>query len=159
MSGREVIPFLKGFLSQWHPSNFELEGHHFVCAEQYMMFKKAALMDDQLMADKILAATEPADHKRLGQQVRGFKTDVWDQHKVNIVYDGNMAKFSQNAGLQRKLLATGDALLVEANPRDIIWGVGLSEDDPSIGNPSAWRGQNLLGEILMRVRSDLKPKE
>ena len=124
-----------------------------------MMFKKAQLMEDQLMANKILAATEPADHKRLGQQVTGFKTDVWEQHKIGIVYDGNMAKFSQNAGLQRKLLATGDALLVEANPRDIIWGVGLAESDPAIEDPSAWRGQNLLGEILMRVRSELMSKK
>jgi len=124
-----------------------------------MMFKKAALFEDQVMAEKIMAAPQPADHKRLGQQVRGFEPDVWDQHKIDIVYDGNIAKFSQNAGLRRKLLATGDALLVEANPKDIIWGVGLSETDPSIGDRSAWRGQNLLGEILMRVRSELMPKE
>ena len=155
VSDREIFPFLKGFLSQWHPSIFEVEGRQFNCAEQYMMFKKACLFEDDLMAGKIMAAANPADQKRLGQQVRNFQPDAWDQHKMEIVFDGNLAKFSQNAGLRKKLKATGDALLVEANPKDIIWGVGLAENDPEISDPKAWRGQNLLGEILMRVRSTL----
>ena len=70
--------------------------------------------------------------------------------------EGNLAKFSQNAGLHKKLLATGDAILAEANPRDIIWGVGLSENDPKIDAVNAWRGENLLGYILMDIRAKLR---
>jgi ribA/ribD-fused uncharacterized protein len=72
------------------------------------------------------------------------------------VYAGNWAKFIQNNGLRKKLLATKNSTLVEANPKDIIWGVGLSENDPNIANPNCWRGQNLLGEILMQVRTEIE---
>lgn len=155
MGPSEIYPFLKGFLSQWHPSVFELERRTFNCAEQYMMFMKARLFEDNIMAGKIMAARAPADHKRMGSQVRNFDQDVWDKTKVSIVYDGNLAKFSQNPGLKKKLLATKHARLVEANPKDFIWGAGLSESDPLIQVPDRWPGQNLLGDILMRVRQEL----
>lgn len=156
MTATAILPFLKGFLSQWSRSDFALEGAVFTCAEQYMMWRKARLFGDDLIAGKILAAREPHDHKRLGQAVRGFGQAMWDAEKVAIVTAGNRAKFGQNAGLARKLLATGDALLVEANPRDIIWGAGLAEDDPDIFDPSKWRGENLLGVVLMQVRAEMR---
>lgn len=121
-----------------------------------MMFEKARLFDDHVMGQKILDASHPSDHKRLGQHVRGFVQSDWDRHKIDIVYRGNLAKFSQNSGLRKKLLATTNDLLVEANPKDIIWGAGLSEGDPKISNPDQWQGENHLGEILMRVRDDLQ---
>lgn len=152
---REIRPFLKSFLSQWHPSNFVIDTTHYVCAEQYMMHQKARLFDDKMIAQKIITSTHPSDHKRLGQHVSGFSQARWDSNKIDIVYAGNHAKFSQNSGLKKKLLATGDDWLVEANAKDIIWGAGLAADDPRITNPDEWRGDNLLGDILMRVRSDL----
>ncbi len=156
MPPEDIRPFLKGFLSQWARSDFKLSGAAFTCAEQYMMWRKACLFGDELIAAKILAAREPHDHKRLGQAVRNFDQGVWDAHKFEIVLTGNRAKFGQNAGLGRKLLATGEAILVEANPRDSIWGAGLAEDDPDIFDPEKWRGENLLGHILMQVRQELR---
>jgi hypothetical protein len=46
-------------------------------------------------------------------------------------------------------------MLVEANPRDWIWGVGLSVTDPQVHEPSQWHGANLLGRILTLIRDDL----
>lgn len=156
MTALEIRPFLRGFLSQWSRSDFLLDGAGFTCAEQYMMWRKARLFGDDMIADKILAACEPHDHKRLGQAVRGFEQALWDAEKVSIVTAGNRAKFGQNAGLARKLLGTGGAVLVEANPRDVVWGAGLAEDDPDIFDPSKWRGENLLGQVLMQVRAELQ---
>ena len=45
--------------------------------------------------------------------------------------------------------------LVEASPMDRIWGIGLAEDDPRAWNKKSWKGQNLLGEVLTRVRDKL----
>jgi ribA/ribD-fused uncharacterized protein len=155
-TAQPILPFLKGFMSQWSRSDFALDGEFFVCAEQYMMWRKAHLFGDVEMAGKILIARDPHDHKRIGQAVRNFDQQLWDANKVDIVTAGTRAKFGQNAGIARKLLATGSATLVEANPKDFIWGVGLSEDDPDIQDPAKWRGQNLLGEILMQVRAELR---
>lgn len=74
---------------------------------------------------------------------------------MDIVHQGNLAKFGQNEGARRQLLGTAPAMLVEANPRDWVWGAGLSESDAGIGRPSEWRGTNLLGRILTLVRQEL----
>ena len=152
---RRFHPFIKGVFSQWHPTPFALDGCHFVTAEQWMMFAKARLFDDDERAKHIIATADPAEQERLGQQVPNFDQDVWDEAKVDIVFRGNRAKFEQNAGALRQLKSTGDAMLVEANPRDWIWGVGLSIDDPRVHRPDEWRGTTLLGRVLTRVRADL----
>lgn len=151
----EFHPFIKGVFSQWHPTPFTLEHIAFATAEQWMMFAKARLFGDLERAEQIVATPDPSEQKRLGQQVRDFDQGVWDAAKITIVYSGNRAKFEQNAGARRQLKATGRKMLVEANPRDWIWGVGLGIDDPRLHVPSEWRGTNLLGRILTKVRDDL----
>jgi ribA/ribD-fused uncharacterized protein len=148
-------PFLKGVFSQWHLTRFELEGRAFVTAEQWMMFAKADLFGDIEAAEAILATDDPGEQKRLGQQVRGFDTEAWSHWRVDIVYRGSRAKFGQNDGARRQLLATTPAMLVEANSRDWNWGCGLAEDDPALNEPSEWRGSNLLGRILTHLRAEL----
>ena len=145
-------PFLRGVFSQWHVTPFLVDGARFNTAEQWMMAGKAVLFGDAERAAAIMATDDPAEQKRLGQLVAGFDTATWDSHKVAIVFRGNVEKFSQNAGARRHLIATAGAMLVEANPRDWIWGCGLAEDDPGISTPTAWRGENLLGRILTLVR-------
>jgi ribA/ribD-fused uncharacterized protein len=57
--------------------------------------------------------------------------------------------------LRSLLLATAPTELVEASPYDRIWGVGLGERDPLILDKANWRGTNLLGVTLMKVRDTL----
>ena len=147
--------FWDGFLSQWQPCVFEVDGVTYNCAEQYMMHCKALLFGDTAMAQRILSAATPREQKLMGQRVQGFDSAVWEREREGIVFRGNLAKFSQNAGLRKKLLRTGEKTLVEASPHDIIWGIGLAADDPDALDPDKWRGQNLLGKTLMAVRDAL----
>jgi ribA/ribD-fused uncharacterized protein len=141
---------------QWTPSRFVVDGVTYGCAEQFMMAEKARLFGDEATRGKILAAGSPRQHKALGRTVAGFVQAVWDRECLEIVVRGNRAKFGQNPDLRDVLLATGDKLLVEASPLDRLWGVGLRADDPKIHDTSRWRGKNLLGEALMRVRAELR---
>jgi ribA/ribD-fused uncharacterized protein len=147
--------FFRGPFSQFHHSTFTVDGRDYVCAEQYMHAEKARLFGDVAMAERIMASDSPHEHKLMGGRVEGFEQESWDAHKVAIVTDGNRGKFGQNAGLRRRLLDTGDAILAEANPKDFIWGIGLAEDDPAALDPANWQGENLLGQILMAVRDEL----
>lgn len=150
-----VLLFMKGPFSQFHASRFSVEGREYVCAEQYMHAEKARLFGDDAMAARIMRSDSPHEHKMMGARVNGFDSETWDARKAAIVTAGNLAKFEQNAGLRRRLLDTGDAILAEANPKDFIWGIGLAIEDPAAQDPANWQGQNLLGKVLMQVRQTL----
>jgi ribA/ribD-fused uncharacterized protein len=139
--------------SQWHPSSCEINQILYPTAEHYMMAEKARVFGDEEVLEKILKANTPGEAKALGRQVRGFSDDVWNQVRIEIVERGNLAKFSQNAELGQYLRTTGEQILVEASPVDRIWGVGLAATDPLIHDPLQWKGLNLLGFALMKVRS------
>lgn len=147
--------FHRGPFSQWHPCTFVVEQQSFTHAEQYMMYAKALLFGDSATAEQILAAKSPREQKQLGRQVAGFDEKVWALFREGIVYTANYAKFSQNPELLKLLLHTRGTTLVEASPRDKIWGIGLSQDDPRASDRSQWRGLNLLGQTLTRVREAL----
>ena len=83
--------------------------------------------------------------KRRGRQVK-LRCD-WEKVKDGIMEEIVRAKFTQNPDLKEKLLATGDTLLIEGNRwNDRYWGVDLRS-----GN-----GENHLGQILMKIRKELK---
>lgn len=143
-----------GFLSQWYKSNFiDDDGTTYNCAEQYMMAQKALLFGDNEIFCKIMNETNPYNIKNLGKLVRNFNDETWNKNKFDIVYNGNLLKFSQNEELKQKLLDTENKILVEASPYDKIWGIGLSVSDKDFYNPILWKGENLLGKILMKVRN------
>ena len=146
-------------LSQWYPCSFVVDGTSYQTAERYMMSEKARLFGDAATLWKIMSAPGPRECKALGRTVAGFDPSVWDRHKCDIVLRGSLAKFSQNAELMEYLLGTGNAVLVEASPYDRIWGVGLAQDDPLIRDPRNWRGENLLGFVLMEARDTLRAEE
>lgn len=145
----------KSPFSQWYRCRFVVDGQAYNCAEQYMMHGKAVLFGDDEMARKILEADHPRTQKALGRKVKNFDAAVWEREHLRIVKDGNRAKFTQNADLLEKLLATKGTTLVEASPYDRIWGIGLGADNPRAKDPAQWRGKNLLGQILTELRDEL----
>jgi hypothetical protein len=144
-----------GCLSQWWPAPFTVDGVTYATAEHYMMAAKARLFGDGATAEKIVAATHPHEAKTLGRLVSGFAEQTWRAHRYGIVVAGNTAKFGQHPALAEFLRGTGDRVLVEASPLDLVWGIGLAADDERAATPSRWRGQNLLGFALMDVRAAL----
>lgn len=149
--------FYGGFLSQWHGSEFVIDGVKYNCAEQYMMSEKAKLFGDDFKYDLIMQTSNPYRQKKLGRLVNNFNLRKWNEVCKDVVVKGNYAKFSQNENLKKLLLETGDKELVEASSTDTIWGIGMGEyDTPFIYDKSKWQGTNWLGECLMRVRDMLR---
>ena len=146
----------KSCFSQWWEASFEIDGITYPTAEHYMMAGKARVFNDHEVLQEILQVSHPHDAKKLGRKVKNFTPDIWDQHKFDIVVKANYAKFSQNQELKTFLLNTNDRIIVEASPRDRIWGIGMGQSNEKALNPNLWRGHNLLGYALMEVRDKLK---
>ncbi|CBL36815.1 Domain of unknown function (DUF1768) [butyrate-producing bacterium SM4/1] len=70
--------------------------------EQYMMFKKAILFQDQRTAEKILETGDVAEIKVLGRMVQHFDEKIWREKREAIVHKGVLQKFLQNPELARK---------------------------------------------------------
>ena len=144
-----------GYLSNWYLSQFAVSSIHFSSMEQYMMYEKAICFGDRETASQVLRTSDVAEIKQLGRAVKGYNDQVWNGVRQIIVYEGLKAKFSQDSELKSQLLATGDDILAECAVKDRIWGIGLSMKDPDRFDMSKWRGTNLLGFALMKVRSKL----
>lgn len=142
--------------SNWHPSAFTEHGIQLANTEQYMMWQKALLFGDTLVARQILGESDPRKLKDLGRKVAGYREQPWERARLDVMVRGCFLKFSQNPAMAEQLLATGDRQLVEASPYDTIWGIGLGEDDPRALDPAQWKGRNLLGVALMQVRQLLR---
>ena len=141
-----------GYLSNWYLSDFTVGDLKYTSMEQYMMHQKSLLFHDESIAAQILATDDVAYIKELGRKVSGYRDNVWNGVRQIIVYEGLMAKYSQNPELGEKLKATGNAILAEAAVNDRIWGIGLSMKDPKRLEPKQWNGQNLMGYATMLVR-------
>ena len=144
-----------GYLSNWYPSRFTVDGKEFSSMEQYMMYQKAVLFQDTKIAEQIMVTDDVSEIKQLGRLVSGYNDHIWSGVRQIIVYEGLKAKFSQNEELKEKLLATKGAILAECAVKDRIWGIGLSMTDPDRNDVGKWNGHNLLGYTLMMVRDSL----
>lgn len=86
---------------------------------------------------------DPSTARKVGQRVE-LRPD-WEEIKYAVMLDVVRDKFKRNPILADRLLATGDAYLEEGN----TWG------DRTWGTVNG-QGKNWLGEILMKVRDELK---
>ncbi|MEP2260958.1 MAG: NADAR family protein, partial [Paracoccaceae bacterium] len=97
-----------------------------------------------------MSSPNPAQQKHLGRSVSTFSQELWAQHRYEINFKGNLAKFSAPPLLQQ-LVDTGDKFLAEASPYDLVWGIGFRSDDARALQPLPWPGLNLLGDNLMKI--------
>ena len=156
------IFFWAGPFSNWHPARFIMpvgdgNAQWFNCSEQAMMYLKAKVFNDTDAMDAILHEPDPAKQKAVGRAIKGYDEAVWSAAREKISDDFLLRKFAQNEDLLRVLIDTGSRHIVEASPYDNVWGIAMGADKyPEILDPANWKGQNLLGESLMRVRSQLQ---
>jgi len=153
----KYVFFYKDKIAHWNMTPFkDKNGVEYNCMEQFMMATKALIFLDNVNYDNIMLSEDPAHIQQLGRYVQNFDQKIWDATKQEIVYAGNLFRFQQNKELRDILLGTGDKILAEANPDDLIWGIGMDMNDPLVDDSRNWKGENLLGEVLMDVREQLR---
>lgn len=134
---------------------FPLDIQNYNSSEQFMMYHKAMIFFDRETAHKIMSTNDVRKIKELGRMVKNFNQEIWGYYRSKIVYEGNKAKFTQNKVLKAALLSTKGTSMVETSIDDSLWSIGLSEHNQLAQNRSTWKGKNLMGEILTRIRIEM----
>lgn len=151
MSKYEFFWRSKSPFSHWYSCQYILNQKEFNCCEQGIMYSKAILFNDLEIAEKILICDNPSKMNQLGKLVKNFDQQIWKDNKEIIVYENNIAKFSQNPHLQQILFETSDKNLVETS----LWSIGLPPDHSTDQSSKILQRSNLLGKALTRVKHDL----
>jgi len=153
------IYFWGSFLSNWIPNDLKInyDNNIFSNSEQLFMYMKAKFFNDSEKAKEIVQnGSEPRIAKKLGREVKNYDDEKWSQVREKFMYEAVYLKFFYSQELRKLLLDTDSKILVEGTPKDIIWGVGVHWEDDKILDEKNWKGLNLLGKVLMRVREELK---
>ena len=129
------------FLSNFHRCWVNLDGVMYPSSESAFMSGKNESAE---WKHTCATATSPGVIKAAGYKIK--LVDGWDTLRLEVMLKALRAKF-RNPELQRRLLATGDAILIEGNRwNDKFWGV-------CIKTPTHV-GENNLGKLLMQVRAE-----
>ncbi len=128
--------------SNFAPYGIEMEDVYWRTVEHYFQAMK---FHDADYRERIRSASKPKDAKALGMTRAVPLRADWEEVKDGIMYTAVSRKFRTHAEPRELLLSTGDAHIVENAPMDYYWGGGQDGT-----------GLNKLGEILMRVRVDLR---
>ncbi|MBR6669495.1 MAG: NADAR family protein, partial [Ruminococcus sp.] len=102
-----------GYLSNWYLSDFTVDNIKFSSMEQYMMYRKATCFHDDKIAEQILETNDVAKIKALGRLVSGYDDHHWNGVRQVVVYEGLVAKFTQNPQLLQLLKNTKNDILAE----------------------------------------------
>ncbi len=127
-------------MSNFFQSAIRVDNIYYPTTEHYFQSMK---MLDPKDAKIVRQARTPSLAAKEGRS-RPMRPD-WDEVRIAVMDLALETKFAQHPFLMDKLLATGDAELVEHTFNDSFWADG--------GNGS---GQNQLGQALMRVRAKLR---
>lgn len=104
-------------------------------------FQSAKVLD--MERRKQFCELDPSTAKKKGRNVK-LRND-WEKVKDGIMEEIVRDKFTRNEDLRKKLLETGNAILIEGNTwSDRYWGVCRD------------KGKNKLGKILMKIREELR---
>lgn len=95
--------------------------------------------------EEIRLAKTPMIAAKMGRDSKKPLRQDWEKVKDDIMRLAVLTKFSQHLDIQKELLSTDNAELVEHTVNDSYWGDG--------GNG---QGKNMLGKILMETREKLK---
>ena len=128
--------------SNFAPFPIALDGEHWPTSEHYYQAQK---FTDRDLQAKIRKAEKPIIAKELADKHRDRIRPDWDAIKDGVMYRAVRRKFELHASLRELLLATGDAPIIEAAPNDYYWGEGREGT-----------GQNKLGQIIARIRAELR---
>jgi ribA/ribD-fused uncharacterized protein len=146
---KETDDYVYFFTTAFHPlDNFSAHvifvwGKEFPTAEHAFQWRKFSEISIDI-ADLILNAKSPHIVKGISVSNNDKQLETWKNEKVAVMEEILRAKTEQHEDVQDILRKTGNRKIIENSPVDNFWGAGPD------GN-----GQNIVGEIWMKIRDSL----
>ena len=138
--------------SNLYPVEIEYEGLSYNCSEQFIMYNKAQVGNDEVVAAKILSETNPYTIMYLGKSIKGCPK--WKDMEKKIVKKAVYLKFSQNKGLHKKIKEVKANRFYECTMHP-LYGAGFTlataEQDTAAVKPTH---QNYMGAVLFEYKSE-----
>jgi len=160
----KVVPFGLGCEKEWQwltpgyrgGGAVMIAGEKFTSVEHYYLWRmfigwnhKAA---EKVRGLNLVAARQEANRVGLSE---GAQMGQWRGLRGSVLYRALNAKFNQNGKLAKKLLDTGDALLVYVSS-DVVLGVKKGTEGTGEGKEGL--GKNMVGKLCMQIREELAEK-
>jgi ribA/ribD-fused uncharacterized protein len=149
-----------GFMALDWPVQIRLRSVTYHSAKQALAAELAKTFGDDDGFRRIMDAESPTEVsytlEHATEEKKEVTPDTWAANTKRFLYEIQQAKFDQYPELRGRLLATGDAVLAVYQPGDELLGIGISTDDVHAKNPIYWKGQNLLGSVLMEIRGKFR---
>lgn len=134
-----------GCFSNFSSHGIHLHGENWPTVEHYYQAQKFVNTANAELVDQIRKTSTPKVAAQMGRDPSHLIRTDWDLIKIDIMEEAVLLKFLTHLDIQEILLSTADRIIVEDSPTDYFWGCGADRT-----------GQNQLGQILMRVRQELR---
>lgn len=106
------------------------------------------------LAEQILQASHAGEAKKLAGTLPPEMADAWENKAQKTMAHLVKLKANQCPEFRQALMESTEYIAEGTN--NLKWGSGLNPDLTSVTKPSFWPGKNLLGEIMMDLRDQLK---
>jgi ribA/ribD-fused uncharacterized protein len=131
-----------GEFSNFAEYPFEIGGKYWATSEHYFQAQKFA---GTVYEEQVRLALTARYAARIGRDPRLPLRADWEDVKVSAMRVALYHKFANNPALIRLLLSTRDEEIIERTTDDYYWGCG-----------SGGTGINMLGKLLMELRTELR---
>jgi ribA/ribD-fused uncharacterized protein len=132
------------FTNFYQGERIELDGVSWKTAEHYFQAQKF-VGDFVYLKSEVWGKDTAREAYKVAASNKAYWRPDWQTVKLDVMRKVLAAKFGQDEDLRKSLCKTGNAQLVEASPNDAFWGYG----------PDG-KGKNMLGKLLMELRTELQ---
>ncbi len=126
-------------------SSFKVEWNGYMYASLEEAFQSRLFLPDYVEISDRIKKSHSAHEAQKIMFENIDKVKYTSTEQLMIMEELLRLKIEQNPYVRKKLLETGDYLLVEDSPKDSFWGWGPNRD-----------GENQLGKLWMKLREEIK---
>lgn len=135
-------------LDNFSPYGFIMNNLYFPTSEHAFQYLKYASSDSEI-ADKIRKSLSPDEARIIGHQYTSLRDSNWSNIKYEKMEEVLRLKINQNTIVREALLKTQDYIIAEV----------CIDEDTDWGLDNNGQGENHLGNIWMKIRSDLRKED